>query len=111
MKALDDYKTPWVEIYEGYFEVSEDGLHVCYQFEELWVNGKLILDYNNKVYANSLRVTTLGKGKHYFNLIKQFHKENFPGYGKKLRSIFNRRKTRTCFSKESHCPIKGHFFC
>ena len=82
LKALDDYKTPWVEIYEGYFEVSEDGIYTfAINSEELWVNGKLILDYNNKVARNlTVRVTkALAKGKHHFQLNKNNSiKKGFP---------------------------------
>jgi hexosaminidase len=73
LNKLDDYKTPWVEIYEGYFEVPEDAVYAfAVNSEELWVDGKLILDYNNKVARNLTTVVTkaLAKGKHRFQLNK-----------------------------------------
>lgn len=70
---LDDYKTPWVEIYRGYFEVPEDAVYsFAVNSEELWIEGELVLDYNNKVARNITRRATkaLAKGKHSFQMNK-----------------------------------------
>ena len=67
-----DYNNPSVEIYEGYFEVPEDGIYTfASDNEELWIDGTLVIDNNNEVKRHLRKKSTkaLAKGKHHFSLI------------------------------------------
>lgn len=70
--SWDKYKDPNVDIYEGYFEVSEDGVYgITSDNEELWIDGKLVIDNNDEVARHHRNKSTkaLAKGKHSFKLI------------------------------------------
>lgn len=67
-----DDKKPCVEKNEGYFDVPEDGIYmICSDNEELWIDGRLLIDNNNKVkmHMRNKQTMALEKGKHKFLLI------------------------------------------
>ncbi len=66
------YKKPHVEMYEGYFEVSEDGVYtIASDNEELWIDGVRVIDNNNKTkrHLRTKSTKALAKGKHPFKLV------------------------------------------
>ena len=66
------YKKPHVEMYEGYFELPEDGVYtIASDNEELWIDGVRVIDNNNKTkrHLRTKSTKALAKGKHSFKLV------------------------------------------
>ncbi len=112
-----DYKTPTVEIYEGYVDLPEDGVYkfICEQ-SELYIDDVLVIDNDNKSGRNmkSASSKALAKGKHKFKMV--MNNINFAGFPNSwyattfyIQAPSQDKVTKVDPTTLSHTPLASEF--
>lgn len=104
-----DYKTPWVKIYEGYFEVPESGVYtVTTDQYVLYIDGRPVIVNDGKVATRHLlnkKTIALESGKHRFTLIVNNRNAGGWPYTWSKATFFYKSPSQTEFADVSNTTI------